>query len=82
MSKHSFLKEAKTSFSRLLCHPKFVMIGEIFYAQMMSCALHYDIIYHPSLISSQYLNTSGANSPAKGCSARRVASPLLNYLNV
>ena len=30
MSKRSFLKEAKTSFYRVLCHHKFVMIGENF----------------------------------------------------
>ena len=42
---------------------------------MMSCAPHYDIIYHPSLISSQYLNTSGVDSPAKGCSARMGGFP-------
>ena len=30
MGKRSFLKEAKTSFSRVLCYHKFVMFGENF----------------------------------------------------
>ena len=33
--------------------------GRVFYAQMTSCATHYDVIYHPSPINSQYLNMSG-----------------------
>ena len=32
--------------------------GRVFYALMTSCAVRYDVIYHPSLIDSQYLNTS------------------------
>ena len=38
----------------------------VFYAQMTSCALHYDVIYHPSPINSHYLNTWGVDSPAFG----------------
>ena len=34
--------------------------GRVFYARMMSCAVLYDVIYHPSPIN---LNTSGVNSP-------------------
>ena len=37
--------------------------GRVFDAQMTSCALRYDVIYHPSPINSQYLNTSGVDSP-------------------
>ena len=33
--------------------------GRVFYAQMTSCAVCYDVIYHPSPINSQYLNISG-----------------------
>ena len=36
--------------------------GRVFYAKMTSCAVHYDVIYHPSLINSQYLNKSGVDS--------------------
>ena len=38
----------------------------VFYAQMTSCAVHYDIIYYPFFINSQYLNTSEVDSPVKG----------------
>ena len=38
----------------------------VFYAQMTSCALHYDVMYHPSPINSHYLNTWGVDSPAFG----------------
>ena len=39
--------------------------GRVFDAQMTSCTLRYDVIYHPSPINSQYLNTSssGVDSP-------------------
>ena len=37
--------------------------GRVFYAQMTSCAVRYDAIYHPSPINAQYLNTSGVDSP-------------------
>ena len=30
---------------------------QAFYAQMASCAVHYDVIYHPLPINSQYLKT-------------------------
>ena len=30
----------------------------VFYAQMTSCAMRYDVIYRPSSINSHYLNTS------------------------
>ena len=36
--------------------------GRVFDAQMTSCALRYDVIYHPSPINSQYLNTSYVGS--------------------
>ena len=32
----------------------------------MSCALHYDIIYHPLPINSQYLKMWGVDSPVSG----------------
>ena len=37
--------------------------GRVFYAQLTSCAVRYDVIYNPSPINSQYLNTSGVDSP-------------------
>ena len=37
--------------------------SRIFFSQMTSCAVHYDIIYHPFPINSQYLKTCGVNSP-------------------
>ena len=36
----------------------------VFYAQMTSCAMRYDVTCHQSPINSQALNTSGADSPA------------------
>ena len=36
---------------------------QIFFAQMTSCAAHYDIIYHPFPINSQSLKTRGVDSP-------------------
>ena len=33
---------------------------------MTSCAVHYDIIYHPFPINSQYLKMSGVDSPHSG----------------
>ena len=36
----------------------------VFYAQMTSCVMPFDVIYHPSPINSHYLNTSGVDSPA------------------
>ena len=35
----------------------------VFFSQMMSCAVHYDIIYHPFPINFQYLRTCGVDSP-------------------
>ena len=35
----------------------------IFSTKMTSCALNYDIIYHPLPINSQYLKTWGVDSP-------------------
>ena len=35
----------------------------VFLALMMSCAVHYDVIYHPSPFDSQYLKTWGVDSP-------------------
>ena len=37
--------------------------GRVFYAQMTSCAVRYDLIYHPFPINSQYLNTSEVDGP-------------------
>ena len=37
--------------------------GRVFYAQMTSCAMRYDVIYHPSAIKSQYLKTSRVDNP-------------------
>ena len=34
-----------------------------FSAEMMSCAMHYDVIYYPFPINSQYLNTLEVESP-------------------
>ena len=34
-----------------------------FFSQMTSCFVHYDIIYHPFPINSQYLKTWGVDSP-------------------
>ena len=56
--------KAKTSFSHVLGHRKFVTIGEYLKVQMTSCAMCYDVFYHPSPINCQYLNTSGVDSPA------------------
>ena len=35
-----------------------------FFSQMTSCAMHYDVIYRPFPINSQYLKTWGVDSPA------------------
>ena len=37
--------------------------GRVFYTQITSCAEHYDVIYHPFPINSQYLNKSRVDSP-------------------
>ena len=37
---------------------------QVFFTQMTSCAMHYDIVYLPFPISSQYLKTWGIDSPA------------------
>ena len=37
----------------------------VFYAQMTSCAVCYDVFYHPFPINCQYLNTWEVNSPVK-----------------
>ena len=37
--------------------------GRVFYAQMTSCAMRYDVIYHPSAIKSQYLKTLRVDNP-------------------
>ena len=44
--------------------------GRVFDAQMTSCALRYDVIYHPFPINSQYLNTSGVDSPESALYAK------------
>ena len=48
-----------TSFLHVLCHRKFVTIGvnQYVFAQMTSCNMHYDVIYSPFPINSQYLKT-------------------------
>ena len=51
-SGHMFCK-AKTAFSHVLCPRKSMTIGEYFYAQLMSRAVHHDVIYHPFPVSSQ-----------------------------
>ena len=38
---------------------------QVSFAQMTSCVMHYDIIYDPSAINSQYLKTWGVDSPAE-----------------
>ena len=56
------------SFSRILCYHKF--------AQMMSCAMPYDIIYHPFPFNSQlYLKMWGVDSPA----FRYLKGPLIKF---
>ena len=40
-----------------------------FFAQMTSCAVHYDVIYHPF---PQYLKTWGVDSPARISSIDRL----------
>ena len=54
-----------TSFSHVLCHRKFIIIGvnKYFFAWMTSCAERYDVIYHPFPINSQYLKMWGVDSP-------------------
>ena len=39
----------------------------VFYAQMTSGAVHYDVIYHFFPINSQYLNTLEVDSPGLDC---------------
>ena len=58
----------RTSFSCILCHHIFLMIGvnEYIFAQKTSCAVHYDVIYHPFPFNSQYLKTWGVDSSAVG----------------
>ena len=42
-------------FMCILCHRKFVTIEEYFMHKIMtSCAVHYDVIYHPFPINCQY----------------------------
>ena len=55
------------SFLCILCYHKF--------AQMMSCAMPYDIIYHPFPFNSQYLKTWGVDSPA----FRYLKGPLIKF---
>ena len=35
------------------------------FAKMTSCAIRYDVMYHPFAINSQYLKTWGVDSPAE-----------------
>ena len=39
------------------------LFGMFFFAQMRSCFVHYDVIYYPSSVNSQYLKMSGIDSP-------------------
>ena len=39
------------------------LFGMFFSPKMTSCALHYDVIYHPLPINSQYLKTWEVDSP-------------------
>ena len=39
------------------------LFGMFFSPKMTSCALHYDVIYHPLPINSQYLKMRGVDSP-------------------
>ena len=48
---------------------------QVFFAQMMSCEVPYDIIYHPFPFNSQYLKTWGVNSPA----FRYLKGPLIKF---
>ena len=54
-----------TSFSHVLCHCKCVTTGvnQYVFAQMTSCTMRYDVIYHPIPISSQYLKMWRVDSP-------------------
>ena len=36
-----------------------------FFAQMLSCFVHYDIIYYPFPVNSQYLKMWGVDSPGR-----------------
>ena len=55
--------------------------GRVFDAQMTSCALRYDVIYHPSPINSQYLNTSGVDSPESALYAKEFLIKCLLYID-
>ena len=35
----------------------------MFFAQMTSCFVHYDVIYYPFPVNSQYLKMLGVDSP-------------------
>ena len=54
-----------TSCSHILCHRKCVMTGvnQYVFAQITTCTMRYDVIYHPIPISSQYLKTWRVDSP-------------------
>ena len=45
---------------------KTTYFSRVFSQKMTSCALHYDVIYHPLPINSQYLKTWGVDSPGTG----------------
>ena len=49
---------------RVLCDHKFGdnRSQRVFFAQMTSCDVTYDVIYHPFPINSQYLKTWGVDS--------------------
>ena len=42
----------------------FLAFSFFFFSQRTSCTVHYDVIYHPFPINSQYLEMWGVDSPA------------------
>ena len=52
---------------RVLCQHKFDdnQSQQVFFAQMMSCDVTYDVIYHPFPINSQYLRRGGLTAMSK-----------------
>ena len=57
--------------------------GRVFDSQMTSCTLRYDVIYHPSPINSQYLNTSssGVDSPVSALYGKEFLIKCLLYID-
>ena len=65
------------SFSRILCYRTFMATGvkKYFLHKMMSCAVPYDIIYHPFPFNSKYLKMWRVDSPA----FRYLKGPLIKF---